>query len=587
MNPIATSKKWLFFALILLAAGLLSACSAVPTHEWLEAPGWGRASLIGETQSAYPVQPALDAEGRSYFATSHIEANIPIIRVSALDSSVEPLWQVDFPLERLKRANKPSLVLSNRGLEAFWLFDGGLFSTIVNLDGEIVSEPHRISGNRIAIDYVAAVNHAGESILWFSGDRSLPGVFAIDPRGNIESVNSDGYRPQIQFDNAGDLHAVWMQSESGDVEYHFYYAFYPAGDFVADQEQHIHTTRISITSGLFGPEIGLDEANVYLFWSEVSRTGLSAGQVDSIYITFPYGLGENIAENALPFPHGYNLNYNAADDELNAGQRAYPAEQIAWPVPNLTDIFANPLQSDELVIAVHSRLPYLRNKRAPQVGLIFLDNEEIESYQLLSFSPGISELPTVQSDAQGNLHTTWLEQSQSGEYRLYYSSTAPSQKASLDKLGNEDALQLTGESLFGLLSGIILIPLPILWGVAPAILTFITAPLRKESEPITAPGTLITLVAGVIIYWFAKLFTLPGIATYVPFSAWIPILPESWFEFLRLGVPILTGLLALYISWRLTYRRRNNAPLFFMLYFALIDGVISIAIYGVLFFNAI
>ena len=587
MKVFATSKKWLFFALVTIFLGLLSGCTAAPSHEWTEAPGWSRARLIGETESSFPVQPAIDSAGNSYVATSHIEANVPVVRVSAFDNSVELLWQTDFPLTRLRRANKPSLVLSDRGLEVFWILDDNLFSAVLSLDGDIASEPQRISGNREAIEYVAAVNGNGARILWFSGDRSQPGLYSIDPGGNIATIDKDGYRAQILFDTAGDLHAVWKQNIIGDVEYRFYYAQYPGGTFVEDQQQLIHTARISVSSGIVGPEIGLDESNVYLFWSQETRTGLSAGQVDSLYVSFPFGGGENLVEKDLPFPNGYNLVYSEAEAALNAGVRAYQADQSAWAIANLTDMFANPVQSDELVIGIRTRLPYLRNKQATQVGLVFLDDSNINSYQLLSFTPGISVLPTIQSDEQGYLHLTWLEQDQSNAYRLYYSSTAPVPREALDKLGNEDAVQLAGESIFGILSGLVLIPLPILWAVGPALLTFITGPLRKESEPITAPGTLITLIAGVALYWFLKLVTLPGMVTYVPFSAWIPILPKDWFDFLRYLVPILIGLIGLFFAWHLTYRRSNNTPLFFVLYFAMIDGLLSMAVYGVLVYNAI
>ena len=148
MNAFATSKKWLFFALILFSSLLLAACTAAPQHEWTEAPGWGRARLVGETKSAHPVLPALDGEGNSFFATSHIEANGPIVRVSALDAKVDPLWQLDIELERLKRANKPTLLLTRRGLEVFWLFEEGLFSATVSMEGELIAEAHRVSGNR-------------------------------------------------------------------------------------------------------------------------------------------------------------------------------------------------------------------------------------------------------------------------------------------------------------------------------------------------------------------------------------------------------------------------------------------------------
>lgn len=604
MKLSATRSKWLFLALAALSLLTLSACSTAPaTHDWLEAPGWSRSRLIAETESAYPVLPAVDEAGTRYFAVTHIIANVPIVEVFALDPNLDPLWQTEIPLERLKRANKPGLILSNRGLEVFWLLDDSLFSAVLDTQGSLLREPARLSGSNYAAYYDVTLNADGERLLWFSGDRSRPGIYAIDPAGNLASVNRDGHKPQILLDGSGDLHAAWLDNDSGDFDYEFYYAYYPDAAFAPDREQLLYTTSLSVTSGLFGPELGLDASNVYLFWSELVRTGPSAGAVSSKYIDFP--LAAIVSSNAGPaeisaeisaeagflFPDGYNLNYRSGADadagSLQAGPRAYPEDQAVNQVPRLNEFYANPISSGELVVASRSRLPFLRNKEASQIVLTFLEDDQITSYQLLSFSPGITEQPAVRSDTAGYLHATWLEQSQSGEYRLYYATTEPTGKAALDTLTSEDNLRITGNSIFGLLSGLVLIPFPIFWALGPVALSFFTGFLRCENEPVTAPGTLITLVVGLAIYWVAKIATIPGILTYAPFSAWIPILPESFLEPLRIGMPTLVGLIGLLVAYRATYGRHNNTPLFFFLIYALVDGLITIALYGVLFYGAI
>ncbi|HEX9597051.1 MAG TPA: hypothetical protein VF982_09260, partial [Anaerolineales bacterium] len=108
MKSSATKRRWALLALGVLTLLTLSACStASATHVWLEAPGWSRARLLGDTESGYPVLPALDEDGNRYFALAHLEANVPIIEVFALNDEMEPLWQTEFALERLERANKP------------------------------------------------------------------------------------------------------------------------------------------------------------------------------------------------------------------------------------------------------------------------------------------------------------------------------------------------------------------------------------------------------------------------------------------------------------------------------------------------
>jgi hypothetical protein len=237
-------------------------------------------------------------------------------------------------------------------------------------------------------------------------------------------------------------------------------------------------------------------------------------------------------------------------------------------------------------VTFSAELPYLLNNRSDQVGLIFLEEGRVSSYQLLSFTAGRSEYPSIQSDANGYLYLTWLERDDNNDYRVYFSSTRPETKTVLDQFTSEDAARISGNSLFGILSGLVLVPFPLLWSLGPIVVYFLLGFLRKENESIFAFGTLITIVAGLVVYTYSKLATMAGMLDYVPFSAWVPVMPESWENPLRIGMPIFLGLLGLLIAYWRTYARENRSPLFFLAFFIIVDGLLTIAIYGVLFFGA-
>jgi hypothetical protein len=73
---------------------------------------------------------------------------------------------------------------------------------------------------------------------------------------------------------------------------------------------------------------------------------------------------------------------------------------------------------------------------------------------------------------------------------------------------------------------------------------------------------------------------------YIPFSAWIPDIPAAVALALRIAVPLLASALGLFVAYRSTYARERMQPLFFLLIFILVDGFITIAIYGVIFYSA-
>jgi hypothetical protein len=583
----ATRKKWLLFAVFLFLAAMLSACGGAQTHMWLDAPGWSRAKLIGDTASEYPVPPALDADGNSYFLLVDDEDDLRSVRILALDNLSAPLWEKTYPIVAEEIIEYPRVVVLRDSLQLLWNTDDVLYGMRTDLNGDVLEDVQVLSGDHMADNYSVAVNDDGEMTLWFAGSRARPGLFRIHD-DEIILIDEAGYRPQLRLDSTGGLHAVWLQAPTGQVEFHVLYSYTSAGQNELGEPQDVYDFTVPISSTLSGPAMGLDAEMVYVFWSEQARSGMSAGQIDAFYIAFPHGGAPvNGAPERLTFPYSYTLTYTPADGPLLAGDRALLDLQDARASSALIDIYTNTGSSAELAVAFRSRLPYLRSKQVPQVGIVFLQDGENSGTQLLSFTSTTSQRPAINSDESGYLYSTWLEGTRGGGYPVYFASTAPDLVTANAALDNQDYGRLLTETLFGLASGVLLLPFVFAWGLVPTLFIFFSGFLRRDGEPFTARGTLITVSIAVLLYWISKLLILPGILDYIPFSAWIPFIPNWLGTVLRIGLPIVTSLIALRVAWHFTYRRERNSPLFFLLTFIAIDGLVSIAVYGVIFYGAV
>ena len=163
---------------------------------------------------------------------------------------------------------------------------------------------------------------------------------------------------------------------------------------------------------------------------------------------------------------------------------------------------------------------------------------------------------------------------------MYLASTRPSLVSAYSSLTSQDVQQMALQTVFGMLSGVILMPMVLIWLIAPLLVVAVTSFLRSGDESLAKPTTFIPLALGIAGYWIAKRAILPQVFEYVPFSAWIPVIPQALEPVLRYGLPVAGSLLALWAAYHFTYRRDRNAPLFFVLIFGAVDGLVTMALYG-------
>ncbi|MBK9052201.1 MAG: hypothetical protein IPL78_15215 [Chloroflexi bacterium] len=451
-----------------------------------------------------------------------------------------------------------------------------------------------ISPNELSVDaYTVAYDQSGAAHIWFAGPRRSPGLYALTLEGETPAaamVDARGISPVIITDANNTLHAVWAYYPSGSGTLTLLYASYPDGVYQPDQEAVVLEANVSSTSILRGPELGLDDEQIYLFWTIEIRTGPQAGAIDTRYVTFPPSdLAAISPTTPLRAPISAELAYEERDEVgFVTGARVQHLEQGYALSGAVNDIVTNKAIGSELPIAIHNANVQFESRQTNgQVALLFLEDGQPTSYQLLSYSTGSPHAPFLTSNQAGELYLTWLEAATPSGFTVYFASTAPEMVDALGQLSGEDVVEMGGTTIFGMLSGMVLSPLVVsVWLLAPMLivgLAFFFQGGFREDELTT--GGLISISLGVITYWIVKLISLPNLFVYVPFSAWVPIIPP-WLEIvLRYALPVLITLVGIVAAWWFTIRRHVSSPLYFMLIFGLVDGVLTLALYGIYFFN--
>jgi hypothetical protein len=543
---------------------------------WLQAPGWSRARLVGNTRLEDAVPLALDDAGRIYLFLSPAEAGPQIV---ALSRSAQTLWRqpIDMPGAQLK---SPRLAWDGRAIALFWIADQRLYSARLDPSGELVDSPKVLSGETAVASYAIASDAQGRLAVWFGGSRQAPGLYALPagaPSGPATLVDQAGFQPVLRFDGAGGLHAVWVRDrESSPRSTLVYYAAYP--DAVARPEPGRLVTTIAdrrVGIDLEGPSFGLDSGYGYLVWRMILRTGSFVQ-----YSSFPLSDPARISEpQALGVPDSAALRYAAPPaDGLQAGPRVPLAPNVAANSPGGLAVSAG--LDPELAVACEKLLDHKNRQSVNQVCAVFFGDGAPAGFQLLTFAPNGSFTPALTSDSSRYLYATWRQLQPPG-FGVYLAGTAPDLRQALGGMTLGDLGRVTVETVFGMLTGAIFAPLlAALWLIGPLLALGITWFIRRGAERVTHWGVLASLALALAAYWATKLTSFEGHLGYVPFSEWIPMIP-AWLALpLRIAVPVLIAAAALRLAWRYTYQVERRSAALFVLIYASVDALLTAAIYG-------
>jgi len=583
-------RRLIRFTWLPLLALAMTACSDQPERIWLNAPGWNRAGLVANTPLVDAVTMALDDQGNIYLFLFAGDEDAYTPRVIALDRSAEVIWDRSYEMA-LTRPDQSQILWDGQALQLYWLSGQKLYNTQLEAEtGDWLNPPLLLSGDVKVASYDVARHPDGAMAIWYAGSQEAPGLYALprgDPSGEVTLIDSLGIRPNVQYDGGGTLHVAWSRYPPGENHPQFLYATYRDDLYGSGQETIVLEPRVG-TSRIYGPWLGLDDRDVYLLWTITPRIGPSAGMATTHYMHFPLGQPASAsAVGQLVIPYTYHLDYQSLSE---VGLKTGPSVILGPESPGgnnfISELAIDPAQAPEVAIAFHTKLAYLRRKEQGQVSTVFFRDGAPLAYQQISFTPASSGYPAILSDPAGELYITWLESGAESGYNVYFSSTAPDIRKALGGITRGDVGQLGAETLFGFLGGVMLAPLALAWVVAPLVVLGLTSVIRGRDESFTSPGVIISLILSIVAYWVSKLALMPTIQDYVPFSAWLPFIPSGLNPLLQVGVPLLMGGLALAVAWRYTYGRDRPSLFFFLLVYVAVDGVLTMAVYGVTFYGA-
>lgn len=572
-------------ALILVV--LLGGCSAQPDRLWLKSPDWSRAKLIGNTRVGDPVNIAIDDEQSVYLFFIQSFDDQPSPRVVAFDKNGTQAWDHAFKEIKLNLPAEPQIEWDGSKLLLFWISDYQLYSASLDTDGEWIDEPKKISASYRVGSIDTAIDDSGNLSVWFSSPLEHPGLYLIasaltNPK--IQLVDPEGTDHNLLFDDEGTLHAVWARNPTERGMHDFVYGVYPSGKFKAGAARTIVSPMVYGTTILEGPHLGIDAENTYVFWSITFYSGPEAGTVRAQYVLTPRGKNTPVSTpRVLTVPWSYNLSYEKSEGSpINSGRRVLLPPGFNGGGSYIVQINPNQKTRDELVFTFQARLGYLMRKVHSQVAVAYLDGESTSAYQELSFTQTQSSTPFVASDDQGYLHVSWLEKGELPGWAIYFASSAPGFVDGFGGLSTDDIARVSIEVLFGMAIGALLIPIAIAWVLPSSLFLLFGHRVSSWLNDRTGWGKIITLGLAIVVLWVSKLGILPGITSYVPFSAWVPFLPASIDLFLRITTPVLILAIGLLGASLFTRGMEDKPALQFFFAYSIIDGILSMAIYGVL-----
>jgi len=581
------------FGLIFLA-GLISGCSSTAQEKlWVKSESWSRALRLGETHLVGPVPSTMTPSGEVIsLLFPRVEGSEEKYQPEIVILSEKGKIQARIPVNlEVSRPMDASIMLSNGRLSLFWLEEGQLRSVDFRLDGSLLSDVRILTSDDPVSEFNLDKTDIGY-VISYSGSRDHPGVFLL--LGDLDQLervdlDSQGLRVKQYVDDLGNLHLGWFRYPFNYGDFEIYYLQSDLIDVNPQNKALIHSQNITPAIRITGPALGFDQELAYFIWSESIVSGLDTGTQTTYLQYFPAGHPDKVrppmrmtipATQVLDEEPIYGTYFQVGNRVSMGG--AFPRTTF------LDNVSVLPGSYPELAIAFRSNSEFKWRDIRSQVNVAYITDGLVTSYQPISYTSTESNFPTLFQDQDQNLYISWLEKD-SPNFYVYLSTTDPAKRQILDEVSSADYFYLIAEGLFGVLAGVVLSPFAAAaWGGAGLLAFVFNLVLSQFNKPVLRKiGEFLSILGGIYIFWWFKLATLPGILEdYVPFSAWIPHIPDNLDQPLIYGVPILIGLIALTVAWSKTYRKDSGSPINFHLLYVATDALLSCAVYGILIYGS-
>lgn len=598
---------------VLAITCLLSQAGAIPERSLKPSPDWSRGLRVSKGGGkCADIAMAVD-EGDVYLVWRLLRGEEVLLHFARLDG--EGYLISDRELTSglsLPRQNR-ILVGPDGSLHLFtlaqWEDDAhrGLFHLTLSPEGEPLSKPELLSlpGWEVkSYDLVGDLDDALH-IFWSGEEGDGPRLFYLRLEGGVVSGSEllvlGGMEPAARMGRDGHLYLIWIGE--GEREEAIYAAAFPGAMVTPTRGVKLLEIEKGMGGIRSGPVFGLDSRYGYLIWTIEERAGMGAGTSKGWYAFFP--LEKPRPTSALPFrlpaveqplyaeyesPYGYHhlvlLLTSPPLAEQPIGTPVLIGHELGTQdvinIASASDFIDMPAtietQGEELPVAFRLNVDYGHHRKF-QIAMAVFKEGRLVGYQLAGKSGYHSSRPTLLADDKGNLHLAWVDSTGGDSAHLYYASTSPMVKAHLDRLTGEDLLSGVAKMTFSSVLGLLLVPLAALW-LAPALIWgFVCTAVIRFDDLETGRGK-VGLALALLIYLMTKFLMLPSLFSYVPFSAWFPLLSSGLSPLLMVGIPLLisggAGAIAIWLLWRVESRELLVA----LLAFALPDALLTLMVYS-------
>ncbi|MEK6221829.1 MAG: hypothetical protein N2D54_06235 [Chloroflexota bacterium] len=525
-----------------------------------------------------------DEDGRTYFVWTQKIDDESLIHFTVLDANSQSMVEKDLelPIQQLRQpkvlfgiGNQLHLFWSNR---EFGESDWSVWYALVSKDGEEIEKITQLSSPvKNANGYDAAEDgRGGVSVSWSLDDGEGVYYAHLSSAGLIdykaEKLSETGDFPSLRIDNEGMVNLSWAGDQG------MYYDRFPVTDANGVSGQKVVHIAPGWGNALYGPNIGLSDGWVYILWSILNQAGLESGTAQTEYVSFPSGAPVNSASQ--------RINMDASEDlSLAAHNSPFQINEISPPGDSAyhTDYVYQPATPQGVNPTLPVSVSFIQQYRTDvfqQVAVGFFTNGEFDGYGAASKTTNFSSRSVIAVGGGGNLFAAWREGS--GGNHVYFSSTASAVKDEMSKLDSGDWANLLLQGGMEALTGALLFPQFGLLVILPGLLIVGIYKYYNDFETANNKKSQIVLGITLLIFQVVKIFVIPSMKFYVPFSAWIE-LPENFQLLLRIIVPIAIFSTGLVIAARLNVKRGGISSMVFYLAQTIPDAFLTLAIYGVVF----
>jgi hypothetical protein len=234
-----------------------------------------------------------------------------------------------------------------------------------------------------------------------------------------------------------------------------------------------------------------------------------------------------------------------------------------------------PGQYEELLTSLTMNVSTRRESSQP-VGLTVFAAGEPRAYQLITRADGLSTRSVLAADTNGNLYVIWLRQAGAYNFEVYYASTSPTVRATLNSWTTTDVYSRSLDYFWNLGVALGFFPLAMVWVVTSFIWLGLTYLVFGDVELDDRRGWAILIVA-LLLHFFSKYFSMPGMFVFVPF---VETLPEAMvFAIGRTLTPLLLSGVGLAVMIIYLKRAEQRGAFGAYIAFALVDIVVSLIVY--------